>query len=339
MGRVRRREFLIAASALATASLSRAQAPNSGQPRRIGVLGLNFAPTGDARQIATSVHFRKLGWIEGENLLVERAFADLETERLPKLAEELVRKQVEVIWTFGTEAAIAAARATRTIPIVFFDPPYPIEQGLIDSWAHPGRNATGTAYMTDSKIVDKLFELLREIAPTAKRVWRLSEPATLEMLAGGYYDYKGQLALTAQRFGFEIRYLEIRKVADIETALAGIQIQNSDAIMIGGGYHLPMGGKRIAEFSIRNRLPSVALASWYADAGGLLSYGIARSESAAMLLRNVEYIDRILRGAKPGDLPVERPSKIELVLNAKTAKAVGLSIPQSLLARADRVIE
>ena len=157
MGRLKRREFLIAASALATASLARAQAPNSGQPRRIGVLGLNLAPSVDVRQRPTFIHFKKLGWIEGENLLVERAYAELETERLPKLAEELVRKQVELIWTFGSEAAIAAARATRTIPIVFFDPPYPIEQGLIDSWARPGRNVTGTAYMTDSKIHDKLF--------------------------------------------------------------------------------------------------------------------------------------------------------------------------------------
>lgn len=339
MGPIRRRELLFGAGALVAARLVHAQAPNPGQPRRIGVLGLNFAPTGDPKQRPTFLLFKKLGWVEGENLLIERAYAELRAERLPALAEELVRKRVEVIWTFGSEAAVAAARATQSIPIVFFDPPFPIEQELVDSLARPGRNSTGTAYMTDTKIIDKNFELLREIAPSAKRLIRLHEPATSAKVSGGFFDAKSQYDPAARRLGFELQYLEIRRPEDIEIMLLATQTRRTDALGVSGGYLLPSNGKFIAEFALRNLIPSISLGSWYADAGGLLSYGIARSEQLKMALRNVEYIDRILRGAKPGELPVERPSTFELVINAKTAQALGIKLPQSILVRADRVIE
>jgi len=339
MGRVKRREFLVCAAALGAARLVHAQAPNTGQPRRIGVLGLNVAPKDDPRQRPTSIHFRKLGWIEGENLLIERAYADLQVERLPALAEGLVRNRVEVIWTYSSEAAVAAARATQNIPIVFYDPPFPIEQGLVDSLARPGRNATGTAYITDSKIIDKNFEILREIAPSAKRLLRLVEPATSAKVSGGYFDAKREYEPAARRLDFEIKHLEINKLEDMEATFSATQTRRTDALVVSGGYLLPSKGKFIAEFALRNRLPSISLGSWFPDVGGLLSYGIARSEQLKMALRNVEYIDRILRGAKPSELPVERPSTFEMVVNAKTAQALGIKLPQSILVRADRLIE
>lgn len=334
-----RRKFLLASGALLAAPLVHAQAPNPGQPRRIGVLGLNFAPKGDLRQRPAYIHFRKLGWFVDENLLVERAYADLHAERLPALAEELVRKRVEVIWTLGSEAAVAAARATQSIPIVFYDPPYPVEQELVDSLARPGRNATGTAYITDSKFIEKNFALLREIAPSAKRLLRLREPATTAKVSGGYFDAKGQYEPATKRLGFEWQDLEIRRLEDIETTLSATQTRRTDALSVSGGYLLPAKAKFIADFALRYLLPSVSLSGLYADAGVLLSYGIAQSEQLKMALRNVEYIDRILRGANPAELPVERPSTFEMVINAKTAQALGIKLPQSFLVRADRLIE
>jgi putative ABC transport system substrate-binding protein len=339
MSRIQRRHILFASGAMLAAWLARAQAPKVGQPRRIGVLALSFEPKIPVAQRLTIIAFRKLGWIEGENLLVERAYADLRADRLPALAEELVRKRVEIIWTIGPDATLAAARATRSIPIVFMNVPYPVEQGLIDSFARPGRNLTGTSFFTDAGVGEKLYEFLREIAPAAKRLSRLSEPHAVETLAAGRVDLGRAARTSAHRLGFELRSHEIRKLEDLDTAFAEITAWRADAIHAAGGEHLYVARQRIAEFGLRHRLPCSSASFATVEAGGLLSYGAAASEVEAMYIRGAEYMDRILRGARPSELPVQRPSKYELVINSKTAKALGLKIPQSLLLRAHRVIE
>jgi putative ABC transport system substrate-binding protein len=342
MRRRARRKFLIAAGGLIAAPLARAQAPDAGRSRRIGFLALGFESKVPRAQRPTMKMFKKLGWVDGENLQIERAYAELKAEHLAPLAQALVRKRVEVIWTIGPEATLAAARATRSIPLVFFNVPFPVEQGFVDSFARPGRNVTGTSFFTGVGVLHKLIEMLREVAPDAKRLSRLAQPDSVEVLAGGRIDVARTFSETAQRLGFESRTHEIRELADVDAAFTEITAWSADAMFTAGGDHLFAAGQRIAEFALRRRLPSAflgGLASKAIEAGGLLSYGPAPSEAQAMLIRCVEYIDRILRGARPGDLPVQQPANYELVINAKTAKALDLRIPQTLLVRADRVIE
>jgi putative ABC transport system substrate-binding protein len=338
-----KRDSLIALCALGLASAvprALAQPAKPGRPRTIGALTLGSEPKIPVPQRLPSIAFRKLGWIEGENFLIERRWADLKAERLAPFAEELVRKRVEVIWAYGPDATLAAARATQSIPIVFTNVPYPIEQGLIDSFARPGRNATGTSFFTDIGVAQKLFEFLRAIAPAAKRLSVLTQPDAVETVAGDRVVLPGVVrGAAAERMGFEPRYHEIRKLEDIDAAFQEIIAWRADAIAAGGGEHLFAARQRIAEFALRHRLPVVSSYFATVEAGGLLSYGVAGSEAQAMVIRCVEYVDRILRGARPGELPVERPSRYELVINAKTAQALGLKIPPVLRALAARVIE
>lgn len=315
-----------------------AQAPKAGSPRRIGILVLGVAPKTPVAQRSTSIRLRKLGWIEGENLIVERAYADLNAERLAGLAEELLRRGVELILTFGPEASLAAARATRTVPVVFVAVTWPVEQGLIDSFARPGRNLTGTSFYTGVEVSNKRLEFLREIAPAAKRLSWLWPSDFAETVAGGSYDMIPTMAAAATGLGFEIRFHPIRRTEDIDGAFGEITAWRAQAVAAAGA-HVLAARQRIAEFALRHRLPTAYPSHEHVEAGGLLSYAPPPSELAAMGERSVAYVDRILRGAKPAELPVERPSRYELVINAKTAKALGLTIPQSLLVRADRVIE
>ena len=316
-----------------------AQPPKAGRPRRIGALTLDFEVGIPVAQRLPMITLRKLGWIEGENFLLEHVYADLKAERLAPLAEELVRKRVDLIWAFGPDAALAAARATQSIPIVFWDVPFPVEQGLIDSYARPGRNATGTSFFTDFGVNHKIYEYLRAVAPAARRLFRLAQPDSAATLAGGRVTLPNVGRPPAERLGFELRSHEISKLEDIDTALADVTVWRADAIIVTGGHHLYAERKRIAEFALRHRLPSAYPWSDCVEAGGLLSYGVAGSEVKAMIIRGAEYVDLILRGARPGELPVHRPSKYELVINAKTAKALDLNIPQTVLISADRVIE
>jgi len=334
-----RRRFVAAIGSALAAPLTRAQGPAPAPLRRIGVLGLAFEPRGPRAERPALVTLRKLGWIEGENLVIERAFAELRMERLAPMAEELVRKRVEILWTNGPDATLAAARASQKIPIVFYDVPYPVEQGLIESFGRPGRNATGTSFFTDAGVGEKLYEFLREVAPGARRLARLIQPDPIKAVDGRTLDVGPDVGRIAGRIGFDIRTHEVRSLEDIDRVFAEISASRADCIIAGGGSHLFAARQKIAEFALRNRLASAFFFYGMADAGGLLSYGVSPSETVAMTIRTAEYVDRILRGARPGDLPVQRPSKYDLVINARTAKAIGLTIPQSMIARADRVIE
>ena len=338
-----RRESLYALSALGIAGAAPrafAQATKPGPARRIGFLLLD--PDPDPKQPGTqragSQALRKLGWIEGENLIIERAFADYEVERLAGLADELVRKGVEVLCTNTPEATLAAARATKTVPIVFGSVTWPIEQGFIDSFARPGRNLTGNAFYTGVEVSNKRMEFLREIAPAARRLSWLWPGDYTETVSGGRFDMLAQMSAAAKGLGFETRFHDIRKLTDVETALSETADWRAQALM-AGGTHIFAERQRIADFTLRQRLPSATPSLGLVRAGGLLYYGPSLSEGPLMFARFFGLVDRILRGAKPADLPVERPSKYDLVINMKTAKALGLQIPQSVLLRAERIIE
>lgn len=310
----------------------------SNTPRKIGILMLDADPKTPVAQRPIMVVLKKLGWSESENLTIERGYAELKAERLAGLAEELVRKRVELVIAWGPEAALAAARATRTIPVAFFSVVWPVEQGLIDSFARPGRNVTGVSYCTGVEVTNKRLEFLRDIAPAAKRLSFLWPSDYAQTLGGSQFDMVPLVESAAKGLGFETRFHPVHRAEDIDAAFAEITRWGATALAAAGS-HVSVARQRIAEFALRSRLPSAFPQRDNVEAGGLLSYAPPASEFGRMFLRGLGYVDRILRGAQPADLPVERPSKYELVINLKAAKALGLTPPQSLLLRADEVIQ
>jgi putative ABC transport system substrate-binding protein len=334
---VTRRDFLaLMGSAFAWPAAVRAQ--TSSRTRTIGYLGLEADPFAPGRPRPLPAAFSKLGWNEGENLVIERAYADLDAGRLAGLVAELIRKRVDVILTNGSDATLAAARATKTIPIVFFNVVWPVEQGLIQSFARPGGNLTGAAWYTGVEVTNKRLEFLREIAPAARRLSWIWPPTFTETVAGGRYDMVSAMQAAAKGLGFEPRFHDVRDMDGVDTALGEIVASRAQSLTVSG-QHALAARQKIADFALRHRLPSAFAQPEYVEAGGLLSYAPLVAEQFAMFYRSISYVDRVLRGALPADLPVERPSRYELTINLKTAKALGLAIPQSVLLRADRVIE
>jgi len=333
MGQFKRRHFLISSGAMLVSRVASGQAP----ARKLGFLSLNPPP--NAEENSRSVFLAKLkqrGWVEGQNLLIVRAYADLKRDRLPAMAEDLVRQRVEVIVAQGAESAVAASRATTTIPIVFGFVAWPIEMGLIESYAKPGRNATGRSSYTGTEVSNKRHEFLREIAPAAKRLSWIFTPDISRHVQGGTYDVP--VEPETRKLGYEPKYHTVQKTEDLEAVFSEIVAFRAQALSVAGSAVLFSARQQIADFALKNRLPSASIMSSFVEAGGLLSYSAA-GEPSATLERIAEYADRILRGARPADLPVERPSSYELVINLKTAKMLGLKIPPSVLLRADRVIE
>ena len=335
MQRTRRREFLLAAAALAAAPLARA-APM----RALGVLVA--APPRTAEEIAAGpagAKLRSLGWVHGRNLRIEPAYAGVATDRLPALAEELVRKQVDVIWAIGPPAAVAAARATRTIPIVFVRVVWPIELGLAASFARPGGNVTGVASIADPAILVKPGEYLLEVAPDIKVLATLGPKSRIYRTVGGgtFTPVEDpRIAAEAARLGVSLRRNPVDTVEELEAALADTFASRADGLFVSSSPLLVAQTKHIVDFALRHRLPSAYIESPFVEAGGLLSYG---SSVWGTILQSLEFVDQILRGANPAELPIRLPTQMELVINLKTARALGLAVPQSLLLRADRAIE
>jgi len=337
MRRVGRRRVLLAAGALALASLAQARA--SRRVPRLGVLYPNptysEASGGSALALYASA-LKDFGWIVGENLELVNASAEGREERLPALAASLVEKQVDVIWTAGPEAAIAAARATTTIPIAFYGVGYPVEQGLVDSLAKPGRNVTGLASMAGSEW-SKAVEALREISPGLRKLAWIRVETVARSVSGAevrVHDRRFESDALAQ--GLEVRKFPVYKAEDFDGAFAAISAAGAEGLFCDFTALTIRERQRIADFANRHRLPSAFGAEPYVRAGGLLSYGANRGW---MTRRSFVYVDRILRGARPPDLPVEAPTRFQLAVNLKTARLLGLTIPQSLLLRADRIIE
>ncbi|HEU4344149.1 MAG TPA: ABC transporter substrate-binding protein [Candidatus Binatia bacterium] len=306
------------------------------QPRkvhRIGYLSPGNPTSESPRSEAIRLALRELGYIEGQNIVFEYRYAEGKQDRYPELAAELVRLKVDIIVAAGGGRVILAAKnATKTIPIVMVGAVLdPVKAGLIESLARPGGNVTGLSILT-TELGGKRLEMLKEAVPKLARVAVLYEPA----VPGSVLDVKEVLPAAAHGLKLTIQPWEVRAAEDFDKVFAGINKQRPDGLYLAPSTLILINLKRIASFALRSRLPSVYQSREFVYAGGLMSYSADLADSYR---RVATYVDKILKGAKPADLPVEQPTKFELVINFKTAKQIGLVIPPNVLARADKVIK
>ena len=315
---------------LFTVSPAEAQQPK--KVHRIGYLSSRDPASESARSEAIRLALRERGYIEGQNVATEYRYAEGKRERYPEIAAELVRLTVDVIVVAGGDPAVQAARnATKTIPIVIAGGGAdPVEAGVVESLARPGGNVTGVTLLT-RELSGKRLELLKEAVPKVARVAILYDPARPSAI-----ELK-EVQTAARALGLTIQPWEVRAVDDFEKVFAALNKQRPDGLYaVGAGGVMRPNQKRIAAFALKSRLPSMYLGKEIVEAGGLMSYGRDLAENYR---RVAYYVDKILKGAKPADLPVEQPTKFELVINLKTAKQIGVIIPPEVLARATRLIK
>jgi putative ABC transport system substrate-binding protein len=326
-----RRTFLVTLGLSVLAAPLAAAAQQAGKVYRIGLL--DFSAPDPARQawwIAFRQQMRQLGYVDGQNVSFEPRWAQGGDERLPKRAAELVGLKLDLIVTGGSNAALAAKRATSTIPIVMASGSDPVALGLVASLRQPGGNVTGLTSI-NSELAGKRLELLRNVAPRASRIailWDKRDPGS-RLNA----DATEAAAKTA---GLTIYSVPVDTLVGLDAAFATAVRDRAGALIIVGTARLFSYRKRIGELALKHRLPTVVGSREYLEAGGLASYG---TDFPDLFRRAAVYVDKILKGTKPGDLPIEQPTKFELVINLKTAKALGLTIPPSLLLQADEVIQ
>jgi putative ABC transport system substrate-binding protein len=326
-----RRAFVLAVAAwpaLAWAGAIRAQAP--AKVRRIGLLSVTSPAVAAPLHQAFRIGLRDLGWVEGKNISIEYRYSEGRHDRLPDLAADLVRLKVEVIVASSTSAALPAQKATRAIPIVLVVSGDPVASGLVESLARPSGNVTGLSQMI-SELAGKRLELLTEIVPKLSRVAVLWNPQG----AGSTLNWK-EIQLAARQLGVQLHSLEVRSPDDFNQAFEAATRARAGALVVLPDPVITTHLERAADLAAKSRLPSIFHWSDFADAGGLVSYGPDRADS---FRRAATFVDKILKGAKPGDLPIDRATRFELVINLKTAKTIGITIPQTVLYRADRVIE
>ena len=324
--------ILVAVVLLALGVIAEAQQPK--KVPRIGYLSTSDAATESTGSEAIRLALRERGYIEGQNIAIEYRYAEGKVDRVPELAADLVRLKVDLIVVSGGYGTIRAAKnATKTIPIVMMGPGMdPVEAGLVESLARPGGNVTGITNL-NRELGGKRLELLKEAVPKLARVAVLYDPA----IPGTTREVKEDLPGAARALGLTIQLWEVRAADGFAKVFAALNKERPDALYVpGGGPLINANVKRIAGFALKSRLPSVYQTREAVEASGLMSYGADLSDSYR---RVAYYVDRILKGAKPADLPVEQPTKFELVINLKTAKQIGLTIPQSMLYRADKVIK
>jgi len=329
---MKRREFITLLGGAAVGWPVAANAQQADKIARIGWLGQNLAPNPQARE-AFRQGMRDLGYVEGRNLVIEYRDAEGKLDRLPALAAELVALKVDVIVALNTLQSLAAKQATRTIPIVFAGVADPVRAGLVTSLARPGGNATGFSTLAVD-LVGKCLELLTQAVPGVSRVAFLWLPDNL----GGRTetDMLKEAEVAARALGVRLQFIEARGPEDFDRAFADMISAGVGALTMLPSLTLLNERRRLVDLAAENRLPAVYFWRGFVDAGGLMAYGV---NGADLERRAATYVDKILKGAKPGDLPVEQPTKFELVINLKTAKALGITIPPTLLARADEVIE
>ena len=322
--------FLIAASALICANLAEAQQPK--KLPRIGYLSPSDPGSESTRSDRFRVALRELGYIEGQNIAIEYRYAEGKSGRNPELAAELVRLKVDVIVVAGADPLIRAAKnATKTIPIVMTGSGIdPVVAGHVESLARPGGNVTGITNLA-RELGGKRLELLKEAVPKLARVAVPYDPAN----PASVIEVKEALPVAARALRLTIQPWEVRAAKDFEEVFAALNKQRPDGLYVLAGGLMTANQKRIVGFALKNRLPSVCANREAVDAGGLMSYG---ADEADRYKRVAYYVDRILKGTKPADLPVEQPTKFEFVINLKTAKTIGVTIPPDLLARATKII-
>jgi putative tryptophan/tyrosine transport system substrate-binding protein len=300
---------------------------------RIGYLSSGNPTSESTRSEAIRLALRERGYIEGQNIAFEYRYGEGKRERFPELAAELVRLKVDIILVAGGDTVIRSAQnATKTIPIVLTGSGSdPVEAGFIESLARPGGNVTGLTNL-NRELGGKRLELLKETVPKLAHVAVLYNPAAPSSVR----EVKEDLPVAARALGLTVRSWEVRAVDGFERVVAALSKERPDGLYVYGGPLMRANQKRIADFALKSRLPSVYSNRGGVETGGLMSYG---ADIADSYRRVAYYVDRILKGAKPADLPVEQPTKFELVINLKTAKQIGLTIPQSVLYRADKVIK
>ena len=326
---MKRREFITLLGGVAVAWPLAARAQQTAIPV-IGFLRGSTAEGSELLVAALRQGLRETGYVEGQNVAIEYRWGDGHPERLPALAADLVRRQVSVIVGSASTGASAAKAATSTIPIVFVTTVDPVKAGLVESFNRPGGNATGMAYLT-SALGAKRLEFLRQLVPAAKSVAVLvhaDNPATEPLLR--------DLQVGAAVLGLQIIVFSVKSEDDFERAFAALAQQRAEALVVGADPLLTSRSAQIAALTMRHRLPAIYTTSDWARVGGLMAWGVSLTDQYRWA---GIYVGKILKGAKPGDLPVLQPIKYELVINLKTAKALGLDIPANLLALADEVIE
>ena len=323
-------KLAVLAGALLLALSFPAEAQQLAKVPRIGFL-LATSPGPDPRIEEFRQGLHELAYVEGKNIAIEWRYAEGKEDLVSKLAAELVQLNVEIIVTDGTNVTRAAKNATKTIPIVMIGQGLdPVAEGLVESLARPGGNVTGLTNL-GPELAGKRLDLFKEAVPKIVSVAVLYEPAN----PGSVLQMKEALA-AARRLGLTIRPWEVRDADGFEKEFAALSKERPDGLYLVGGPLMTANEKRIAGLALKSRLPSMHGSREYVEAGGLMSYGADRVD----IYRRVAYfVDKILKGAKPADLPVEQPTKFELVINLKTAKQIGLIIPPNVLARADRVIK
>ena len=301
---------------------------NGQPPAKIYRLGL-LSPAPFAGLEVTSVALRDFGYVEGQNLVVERRYAEGGLDRLPSLARQLVQIPVDVIIAVGADAIAAAKDSTKTIPIVMGFTTDPVRQGFVASLARPGGNITGVTYAVGPEISAKRVELLTEAVPRAKRL------AVLSTAESASQTHVHQARGAASRLGVDIVVVEVRD-RDYDSAFAAIAAKRADALFVLGSPILNRDRKRIIALAAKHHLPAIYEWREHVEEGGLMAYG---GEISALYRGVATYVDRLFKGANPADLPVEQPTTFLLAINLKTAKVLGIRIPQSILVRADHVIE
>jgi len=323
---MRRRELMILlGSATAWPRAGRAQ-----QPAMIGLLSPFTRTDTEPWHEAFRRGLRKLGWVEGANVRFTYRYADGRVERLSELVAELIKLKVSVIVTSVTPDALAAAKETKTIPIVMAAVGDPVATGLIASLARPGGNVTGLTQI-QTGLSAKRLQLVKEVAPGVSRVAALWNPEdAISVLAWQ------EIRAAAPQLGIELHSLEVRNSDELTAAFASVADAHDDALIALPSPIFVVNEQRIADFAAKHRLPSMFHLPELAQAGGLMVYGPDRAD---LFRRAATYVDKILRGANPSDLPVEQAIKFQLIINLNTAKALGLAVPQAILARADEVIE
>jgi putative ABC transport system substrate-binding protein len=318
--------FVIALTPLAaTASAQEYKAQPAGRIPRVGILAQNAPLWDDFRQ-----GLRDLGYVEGRTIVIQYQWGEGSDDRLPRLAADLARLGPDVIVTWGTPSTLAAKNATKTIPIVMVGSGDPVGTKLIASLAQPGGNITGSSSHNPG-LEAKRLELLKELVP------KLVHVAVLRNPANPLHDSLVREAKeTASQLGVRLELVGVKSSTEFDAAFATMEKKRPDALIVEGDIFFYSHRQRIVDFTMKSRLPAVFTLRGFADAGGLVVYG---ADYPALFRRGAIYVDKILKGAKPADLPVEQPTKFELVINLKTAKVLGLTIPPALLQRADQVIE